>query len=109
MPAFRIRVRPHALPARVPSGCHMAATAVRARVNSAPAGTRARRRLRLQTVMLYALALLALVILLGPLVWMFGTALKEQSEIFTWPPTVFPKHWHWDNFVQAWQGAYFFP
>jgi len=55
----------------------------------------------------YALALLALVILLGPLVWMFGTALKEQSEIFTWPPSLFPKHWHWDNFVQAWQGAHF--
>jgi multiple sugar transport system permease protein len=85
----------------------MAATAIRARVASAQAGTRTGRRLRPSSVVVYALALLALVILLGPLVWMFGTALKEQSEIFTWPPSLFPKHWHWDNFVQAWQGAHF--
>jgi multiple sugar transport system permease protein len=55
----------------------------------------------------YALALFALVVLLGPLVWMFGTALKEQSEVFTWPPSVFPRQMHWDNFIQAWNGAHF--
>jgi multiple sugar transport system permease protein len=85
----------------------MAATAVGTRV--AARGVRARVGLRLtpSTVALYGLALFALVVLLGPLVWMFGTALKEQSEVFTWPPSVFPKHMHWDNFVQAWNGAHF--
>jgi multiple sugar transport system permease protein len=85
----------------------MAATAVGTRV--AARGVRARVGLRLtpSTVALYGLALFALVVLLGPLVWMFGTALKEQSEVFTWPPSVFPKHMHWGNFVQAWNGAHF--
>src|SRR5260370_24126476 len=107
VPALRLRVRHHALPARLPLGGHLAATAVRTRVAAPSVRSRVGRRLRPETVGLYALALLALVILLGPLVWMFGTAFKEGSEIFTWPPTVFPKHWHWDNFVQAWQGAHF--
>ena len=85
----------------------MAATAVRARVAAAPSRAGARRRLTPQTVAVYAVALLALVILLGPLVWMFGTALKERSEVFTWPPSAFPQRLHWDNFVQAWNGAHF--
>jgi multiple sugar transport system permease protein len=85
----------------------MAATAVRPRVAAVPVRARSRRRVTPQTIALYAIALLALVILLGPLVWMFGTALKERTEVFTWPPSVFPRHPHWDNFVQAWSGAHF--
>jgi len=83
----------------------MAATPVRARVVAGRAP--GRRRLTPYAVGQYALALLALVILLGPLVWMFGTALKAQSEVFTWPPRVFPQQMHWENFVQAWNGAHF--
>jgi multiple sugar transport system permease protein len=85
----------------------VAAITVGTRVAERRARAGARRRLRPSTVVLYALALFALVVLLGPLVWMFGTALKEQSEVFTWPPSVFPRQMHWDNFVQAWNGAHF--
>src|ERR1700682_35039 len=85
----------------------MAAAAVGTRVAAGPVRARSGLRLAPSTVVFYVLALLALVALLGPLVWMFGTALKEQSEVFTWPPSVFPKLMHWDNFVQAWNGAHF--
>jgi multiple sugar transport system permease protein len=70
-------------------------------------GVRSRRRFTPQTIALYAIAVLALVMLLGPLVWMFGTALKTRTEVFTWPPSLFPKHAHWDNFVTAWSDAHF--
>jgi len=83
----------------------MATTAVPARV-SAP---RTRRGWRQQpaTLVLYAIALLALLVLLGPFVWMVGMALKPAAEIYAWPPTVLPHHADWSNFVAAWSDAHF--
>ena len=47
------------------------------------------------------LAVGALVFLL-PFFWMIGTALKEQSEVYTFPPTFIPKTFHWQNFPDGW-------
>jgi multiple sugar transport system permease protein len=74
-------------------------------VAAAPAGVRW--QISPSTVVTYALALLALLILLGPLVWMFGMALKSDHETFTWPPSVFPTHPQWSNFTRAWNDAHF--
>ncbi len=43
----------------------------------------------------------ALVFLL-PLFWMLTTSLKEQSEVYEFPPTFFPKSYHWENFIEGW-------
>ncbi|WP_261806779.1 carbohydrate ABC transporter permease [Lapidilactobacillus luobeiensis] len=43
------------------------------------------------------LAILGLIFIL-PLVWMILSSFKTESELFTIPPTVFPKHFTWDNF-----------
>jgi multiple sugar transport system permease protein len=59
------------------------------------------------TVVTYALAVVALLILLGPLVWMVGMALKSDVEAFTWPPRVFSPHPQWGNFARAWTDAHF--
>lgn len=36
-----------------------------------------------------------------PIIWMVLTSLKTQPEAITWPPTVFPKEWIWDNYIQV--------
>lgn len=33
-----------------------------------------------------------------PLLWMFITSLKAQPEVITWPPTLLPESWRWDNY-----------
>jgi multiple sugar transport system permease protein len=38
---------------------------------------------------------------LSPLYWMVVTALKENTELTAFPPTLLPAHWRFDNFVSA--------
>jgi multiple sugar transport system permease protein len=42
-------------------------------------------------------AFVALVVVF-PIIWMILTALKPESEVFSWPPQLFPLHWDWSNF-----------
>jgi multiple sugar transport system permease protein len=52
---------------------------------------------------LYALALLAFVVLAGPLLWMVSSALKTQNEVVANPPTVIPTDPQWHNFGDVFQ------
>ena len=36
-----------------------------------------------------------------PFVWLVLTSFKSASEIVTMPPALFPKVWHWENFILA--------
>ena len=38
---------------------------------------------------------------------MASTSLKTVSEATTFPPTLFPSEWHFENYVTAWQSAPF--
>lgn len=40
-------------------------------------------------------------VFLSPLYWMFVTALKSTQELSVFPPTLWPVHVRWDNFVKA--------
>lgn len=40
-------------------------------------------------------------IMLLPFLWMLSTSLKEQSEVFTYPPTWIPSKFAWDNYSKA--------
>lgn len=82
----------------------MAAVASRSRV-AVPG--RLRRRGLSTAVLSYALAVLFLIIFLFPFLYMFGTALKPNTEIYTWPPRVLPSNPVWTDFVAAWDGAHF--
>lgn len=49
----------------------------------------------------YVLILLVSGFILIPVFWMLSTALKENSEVFLWPPRWLPKKPHWENFVES--------
>ncbi|SHO54234.1 carbohydrate ABC transporter permease [Anaerocolumna xylanovorans] len=40
-------------------------------------------------------------LVLFPFYWMFVTAVKPVSEIFTYPPTLWPSEFHFNNFIAA--------
>jgi multiple sugar transport system permease protein len=42
-----------------------------------------------------------------PFLWMVTTSLKSMSEVYTFPPTIIPHVFHWENYVQAWQALPF--
>lgn len=46
--------------------------------------------------------------MLLPVVIMMGTSVKSFSEVFTWPPTLFPETPRWENFRNVWSGNYQF-
>ena len=54
-----------------------------------------------KTVFYILLTVFAFYFLL-PFVWMVLTALKSESEAYTFPPSFLPKIWHLDNFVSTW-------
>lgn len=41
-------------------------------------------------------------VFLVPFFWMIGTSLKEQSEVYSLPPTFIPKTFRWQNFPDGW-------
>ncbi len=50
----------------------------------------------------FILLLASTLITFGPLYWMFSSALKSSIEIFQTPPTFWPLHPAWNNYVNAW-------
>lgn len=52
--------------------------------------------------LVFALLLISTLITLGPVYWMFSSALKSSIEIFRTPPTFWPLHPLWSNYSNAW-------
>lgn len=46
-------------------------------------------------------------VMIFPLLWMFLSAFKTGSEIFSVPPVWVPKTWHWRSFIEAFKLAPF--
>lgn len=42
-------------------------------------------------------------VMITPFLWMISTALKSDSEIYTYPPRWLPSQLHWENFARAWR------
>ncbi len=67
-----------------------------------PAGKLRRGLAKLSERFLTLLLLIVItIILVTPLVWMLSTALKEQAQIFTYPPEWIPDPVLWSNFREA--------
>jgi multiple sugar transport system permease protein len=49
-----------------------------------------------------ALLLASMLFTIGPLYWMFSSAVKSSIEIFQTPPSFWPLHPLWSNYVTAW-------
>src|SRR5690349_5119731 len=52
--------------------------------------------------LVFAALLLSTLVTLGPLYWMFSGALKSSTEIVQTPPTFWPVHPGWENYINAW-------
>ena len=66
------------------------------------------RKRRRQFTKVFATVILTLgaITIMIPLLWMFSTALKSDSELFT-NPSFIPQAWAFDNFIKAWKAAPF--
>ncbi len=53
------------------------------------------------TVILLALAVMV------PFIWMLVTSLKDQTEVFAYPPTWIPQQPQWQNYLEVWKEAPF--
>ncbi len=49
----------------------------------------------------YLLMVVVAIPFIGPLWWMVTSSFKNTSEIFAFPPTLFPQTWLWQNFVEV--------
>jgi ABC-type glycerol-3-phosphate transport system permease component len=62
------------------------------------------RRLRfLHRLLVYAVLLILSVAFILPFLWMISTSLKPQDEVFSYPPSFFPKSFEWRNYVDGWR------
>jgi multiple sugar transport system permease protein len=59
-------------------------------------------RRRLVWVVVYAVLIIAVVVLLFPFFWMVSTSLKTPNEMFARNITMLPKHWTFQNYVNVW-------
>lgn len=56
----------------------------------------------LYIVFIYILLIAGALVFLLPLFWLITTALKENSEVYIFPPTFIPKTFRWQNFPEGW-------
>ena len=62
----------------------------------------------LKRLVTYALLSALALIMVGPFLWLFSTALKSPTEdIFAFPPQLLPQHPTWANLVAVWQAVPF--
>jgi multiple sugar transport system permease protein/sn-glycerol 3-phosphate transport system permease protein len=58
-------------------------------------------------VLLYAALVAVALLFIGPLYWLFSSALKEPGNIYQYPPHWVPLRPHVENFAEAWRAAPF--
>ncbi|HAZ37742.1 MAG TPA: sugar ABC transporter ATP-binding protein [Clostridiaceae bacterium] len=69
--------------------------------------TSAKRKKVIKSTITYIILSAIAVLILLPFFWMLSTALKTNADIFEWPPVLFPKSPHWENFANAWKALPF--
>lgn len=55
----------------------------------------------LRTVLLLAILIITCIPFLFPFWWMIVGSLKNPTEIFAFPPSLLPKVWQWQNYVEV--------
>src|SRR6266545_2889070 len=56
----------------------------------------------LLSVLRYAILIVLAATWVFPFYWMFSSALKDDSQVYTIPPVLVPNPAHWNNFIDAW-------
>jgi multiple sugar transport system permease protein len=62
---------------------------------------------KIENSFVHLILMLGAVIMVMPFAWMLSTSLKNQNEVFSYPPEWIPSTLVWDNYVRAWQAAPF--
>lgn len=62
---------------------------------------------RASHALVYALIAIAIVVVVFPLVWMLGTAVKPNGQILDLRASLWPSHFEWGNIARAWDSAPF--
>lgn len=60
------------------------------------------KRIDLNRLFAYFLLIIMSLVSLAPFLWMFTTSLKDQKEIFVFPPKWIPSVFDWKNYSEAW-------
>jgi multiple sugar transport system permease protein len=75
-------------------------------VRSHPALTRQRRRTLLHVlgqVVLYGSVIIIAFAFFAPFLWTIATSLKDVSEVYLFPPTLFPETLHFENYLRVFE------
>lgn len=64
-------------------------------------------RLFVSRALVYALLGVAVLVVVFPLVWMLGTAVKPNTQILDLRASLWPSHFEWGNIAKAWNSAPF--
>ena len=71
------------------------------------ADRKAKRARRIRTAIQYVLAVAVLLIVVFPLYWMLISSVKSQEEILLLEPTLWPKEFHFENYINVFERANF--
>jgi multiple sugar transport system permease protein len=58
-------------------------------------------------VVVYGLLLVGVAVVMIPFLWMISTSLKDQSDLFVFPPEWIPNPIRWNNYPDAWNALPF--
>ena len=58
-------------------------------------------------VVIYLLLLIGVSVVMVPFLWMISTSLKDESDLFTFPPEWIPNPVRWNNYQDAWNALPF--
>ena len=81
----------------------MAGEAAVSRTRPALATSAARLRHGTGRALLYVLAITTAILFMAPFFWTISSSLKSVTEIFIFPPTMFPAVPQWGNYAEVWR------
>ena len=70
---------------------------------------RPRFRFRISRVVFLVLAMVVTALALTPFILTVSGSFKTKSEILDWPPSIIPRIFEWQNYVEVWTNSHYFP
>lgn len=67
----------------------------------------AKRVRKIKTLIQYVLAIIVMLVVMFPLYWMLISSVKSQEEILLLEPTLWPREFHFENYINVFQRANF--
>lgn len=61
-----------------------------------------KRRYKISNLIFYVVAVILAIVFVFPLFWMVSLSLREESDIYQYPPKIIPEKVRWQNYVQVW-------